>query len=86
MYDERAFYPLSKDIKNNVYKSIASGTLSALYQENLKNKDRRMVGRKKTVSGILYFALPQKKRKTVLRIFLIYSSRRMAEETGKTVW
>lgn len=48
MYDERAFYPLSNDIKNHVHKSIASGTLSALYQENLKNKDRRMEGRKKT--------------------------------------
>lgn len=38
MYDERAFYPLSKDIKNHVHKAIASGTLSALDQENLKKK------------------------------------------------
>lgn len=37
VYD-RAFYPLSKDIKNHVHKAIASGTLSALDQENLKKK------------------------------------------------
>lgn len=35
---DRAFYPLSKDIKNHIHKAIASGKLSELDQENLRAK------------------------------------------------
>lgn len=64
VYD-RAFYPLSKDIKNHVHKAIASGTLSALDQENLKKKIEEW-RREKDCTGIFSFALPQRKWKTML--------------------
>lgn len=35
---DRAYYPLSKDIKNHIHTAIASGKLGSLDQENLKKK------------------------------------------------